>query len=156
MQVCYSDTPLPEDLSNSLFLAGPTPRSSRVKSWRSPALQILSELKFTGLVLVPEWSSSVFLGDYLSQVEWEEQALDNATAIVFWVPRVMGTMPALTTNVEFGRYVSIAPHRVFYGRPDWAERVRYLDWLYQRYTQRKAYDNLDLLLAAALDYPLLR
>ena len=49
------------------------------------------------------------------------------------------------------------PQRVFYGRPDWAERVRYLDWLYPRHTQRKPYNNLELsLLAASLDYPILR
>jgi hypothetical protein len=53
MNVVFADEPL-EFRPPSLFLAGPTPRSAEVASWRPGALHILSELGFGGSVLVPE------------------------------------------------------------------------------------------------------
>ncbi|MEB3826162.1 nucleoside 2-deoxyribosyltransferase domain-containing protein [Phormidium sp. CCY1219] len=151
MQIWYTDRPLPEDLSNSLFLAGPTPRRAEVISWRKEALQILSDLQFRGQAIVPEWSTGAFYPDEIEQFEWDEQGLERASAIVFWVPRAIATLPGLTTNVEFGRYVSLAPQRVFYGRPDEAVSVRYLDWLYEKHTQKKPYHRLTPLLKAAVE-----
>ena len=49
-------------------------------------------------------------------------------------------MPAFTTNVEFGRYIGSG--RVVYGRPDNAEKCRYLDWLYQDVTGNKYHNTL--------------
>lgn len=149
MEILYTDKPIPEDFINSIFLAGPTPRSPQVPSWRLEALQILSELPFAGKVLVPEWSDSQFLTDDREQFEWDRQGLDNAARIVFWVPREMKTLPGLTTNVEFGRYISIASDRVFYGRPDAAESIQYLDWLYEKQTHQKPFDDLRKLLTIA-------
>ena len=43
-------------------------------------------------------------------------------------------MKAMTTNVEFGYCLSKFPERVFYGRPENAVKIRYLDFLFKRET----------------------
>jgi hypothetical protein len=141
MTVFHSDEPLKafERSQPSIFLAGPTPRSKDVQSWRPEALQILRDLGYNGQVLVPERRDGA-KPDYIDQVEWEDEGLRSVIAIVFWVPRKMGTMPALTTNVEFGLYVK--QHRTFYGRPDDAESCRYLDWLYTKYNSKLIHNTL--------------
>ena len=114
MKVNYSDEAIVLK-QPSIFLAGPTPRSPDVQSWRPDALKILADLEYTGTVYVPERKSFSPGFKYTDQVEWEYAGLENATIIVFWVPRVIETMPAFTTNVEFGRYVGSG--RAVYGRP---------------------------------------
>src|SRR5581483_11776507 len=103
MNVIYT----PEEIvtHRSIFLAGPTPRSSHVKSWRPEAINILRESNFSGTVLVPERRDWTVKFDYIEQVEWEWKGLEDCSIIVFWVPRDLQTMPAFTTNVEFGSYV---------------------------------------------------
>src|SRR5688500_5811715 len=78
MNVTFSDQPAQFD-HPTLFLAGPTPRSRDVPSWRPEALDLLRKLGFTGMVLVPErrdWSSKF---DYTDQVEWEFAALEGCS-----------------------------------------------------------------------------
>lgn len=152
MNVIYSDQDIEKLLKlhiPSLFLAGPTPRSKEVPSWRPIAVEFLEMLNYKGQVLVPERSiKNGVKFDYTDQVEWEHYGLENATKIVFWIPRDLKTMPALTTNVEFGRYVSSG--RSLYGRPDDAEKCRYLDWLYQKYNRHPVFNSLRQLLVHAL------
>jgi hypothetical protein len=128
----------------SIFLAGPTPRDPSVRSWRPTALDILEDLKFNGNVLIPERRDWTTKFDYTDQVEWELEGLDYCKAIVFWVPRDLVTMPAFTTNVEFGGYVRTG--RAWYGRPDKAPKCDYLDWLYRKMTNRTPHNNLRELL----------
>jgi hypothetical protein len=151
MKVLYSDEkPFKNGLS--IFLAGPTPRSTEVTSWRREAISMLSQLGFEGTVLVPERRDWSVKFDYTDQVEWEHAGLSNATLILFWVPREMKTMPALTTNVEFGLWLKGTPEKVIYGRPDNAASVRYLDWLYRKITRRKVRNTLEETLRAALKH----
>ncbi len=148
MNVVYCPRKI-EFLGKSIFLAGPTPRSADVRSWRPIALHILEDLKFAGTVLVPErddWSRSF---EYTDQVEWEWEGLENCTAIAFWIPRELKTMPAFTTNVEFGSYVR--SQRAWYGRPDSSPKCDYLDWLYGKTTGRKPFNNLRDLLAFVVE-----
>ena len=70
-----------------------------------------------------EWKSGE--DAYLEQVEWERKGLDMCDVILFWIPREMEKMPGLTTNVEFGLYVSSG--KVVLGAPDWAKSVKYLE-----------------------------
>lgn len=152
MNVIYSDQDIEKLLAlhlPSIFLAGPTPRSRDVQSWRPEAIEFLDRLGYKGQVLVPEHKvKGMEKVDYTDQVEWEHYGLENATKIVFWIPRDLKTMPALTTNVEFGRYVTSG--RALYGRPDNAEKCRYLDWLYKKYNHRPIFNTLQSLMVYAL------
>jgi Nucleoside 2-deoxyribosyltransferase like len=124
----------------SIFLAGPTPRSSEVASWRPQAIDALHELEFDGIVLIPERQNLSIEYGYADQVEWEYAGLEACTVIAFWVPRQVQTLPGFTTNVEFGRYVGSG--RCVYGRPDGASHTSYLDWLYKKITGREPQTTL--------------
>lgn len=152
MKVIYSDQPAEiEPFRHSIFLAGPTPRSLSVESWRPKALEILKQLDYQGQVFVPEPSKVQENFDYIKQVEWENFGTENCKKVVFWIPRYLPDMPAFTTNVEFGRYVSSG--RCLYGRPDDSEKNRYLDWLYNKlHPKHVIHKKLeDLLLKASHD-----
>jgi len=135
----------------SIFLVGPTPRDSETPSWRPDAIEILKQLGFEGVVFVPErddWSGV----DYPTQCEWEHEALhysSNMGCIAAWVPRDLKTMPAFTTNVEFGRFVDCG--RFVYGRPDSAPKNRYLDWLYKEETGLPPCQSLKGLMKLAVE-----
>lgn len=130
MNIVYAKAPFPESWISSIFLAGPTPRDTETPSWRPEALRLLSEAGYQGAVFVPEvedgeWKSGP--DAYLEQVEWEEKGLNLADVILFWVPRDMEKMPALTTNVEFGRWVTSG--KCVLGAPPEAKSVKYLKWM---------------------------
>jgi hypothetical protein len=150
LQVNYSDQEVIL-ARKSIFLAGPTPRDEAVHSWRPYAIKLLREMGFDGVVYVPEYETGEVLHNYDNQIEWEWKALDNAGAILFWVPRNLETMPAYTTNVEFGYWVR--DDRAFYGRPSSAVLVRYLDSLYKRHHKdRLVYTDLHSLCGRCCDY----
>ena len=134
MKVVFSREPLLKEES-SLFLAGPTPRSSTVSSWRPQALDILKEKKFSGLVFVPEdrnheGSSPSVVFDYPEQIAWERKALKQSGVVIFWIPRDLKDMPAFTTNIEYG-FISERGQPHVLGYPKEAPKMRYLDWVAQ-------------------------
>jgi hypothetical protein len=124
----------------TIFLAGPTPRTADVPSWRPEALDILREIGFGGAVLVPERQDWAVNFSYADQVEWEYAGLESCSVIAFWIPRHLSTLPGFTTNVEFGRYVGSG--RCVYGRPDGAPHTSYLDWLYKKVTSSAPHATL--------------
>lgn len=148
MQINYSDEKVLKG-EKSIFLAGPTPRSLDVETWRKEAIRILEELGFDGIVYVPELEHDDRTFNYDNQVWWERETLHNASSIVFWVPRSV-SLPAFTTNVEFGYWIARNSDKVIYGRPDDSERNEYLDWLYQTETGKQPINNLSDLLEEAI------
>ncbi len=124
MKVIYAGDPGLEP--KSVFLAGPTPRDALTPSWRPEALRLLNDLGFDGAVYVPEPQGGVMgkWPSYDDQCEWEQVHLDHATCILFWVPRDLVTMPAFTTNIEFGLYARSG--RVVLGLPEGAPGNRYM------------------------------
>jgi calcineurin-like phosphoesterase family protein len=117
--------------AHSIFLAGPTHRilsgmPPPPRSWRFSALEILETLGYTGNVYVPEWRDSIkpFGWTYSRQLDWENVCLANASVILFWIPREMNLLPALTTNIEFGEWVKSG--KIVVGAPSKAESVRYI------------------------------
>lgn len=136
----------------SIFLAGPTTRSAEVPSWRPEALRLLTD--FPGEVFIPEWSDGLWHRtpeeDY--QIKWEHAHLQRARTILFWIPRVIETMPAFTTNVEFGLWLESG--KVVYGRPSWAAKVNYLDW-HARRTGLTIHETLESTIEDASRYAIL-
>jgi hypothetical protein len=140
-----------EFIGKSLFLAGPTPRSADVQSWRPEALDLLGQLHFKGTVLIPERRDWTTKFEYNEQVEWEWQGLENCDAIVFWIPRNLKTgVFGLTTNIEFGMYVKSG--KIRYGRPDSADNVSYLDSLYLKHTTLQPHNSLEYLLNDIMNF----
>ncbi len=147
MKINYSDEDVVKG-EKSIFLAGPTPRNKDARSWRIEACNILENIGFDGLVYVPEYSNWKPKESYVDQAMWERIALSEATTIVFWIPRHLPDMPAFTTNVEFGYWLHTG--KVVYGRPDNAEKIKYLDWLYELDYDNKPINNLQELLQLAV------
>lgn len=146
MNIVYAGQPLPEPtvgsvVENSIFFAGPTPRSKSVKSWRPGALEILRELGFAGSVFVPETGDWGWCQNYEIQVSWEWSALGRAACVLFWVPRDLNDLPGFTTNVEFGFMMGLAPERCVLGAPLGVEKMRYMRTLAaQICTFRRSFD----------------
>lgn len=132
MHLVFSDQEIPNEITKSVFLAGPSPRDKSVNDWRFEALEFLAQKDFDGTVFIPVPQLRFFGGEdgkrwtYDNQVEWECKARQVSDCIMFWVPRdIEGGMPAFTTNIEFGEDLSTG--KILYGRPDNAEKCRYLD-----------------------------
>ncbi|MEU8378702.1 nucleoside 2-deoxyribosyltransferase domain-containing protein [Streptosporangium sp. NPDC048865] len=133
--VVWAREPIPE--GPSVFLAGPTAGADTVPSWRPAAIDALtaawnSDQPLT--VLTPESRGGVRAERYEDQFKWETSARDLATAILFWIPRDLTTLPGFTTNVEFGHDVRTG--RAVLGCPPDCpnpERNRYLIHLARRY-----------------------
>lgn len=149
MKVNYSDEQVIKG-DKSIFLAGPTPRSIEIETWRKEALNILEELGYDGIVYVPEREFDDRNFDYNNQVWWEREALHNANVVLFWIPRDIKTMPAFTTNVEFGYWISKNSDKVLYGRPDDSKKNKYLDWLYKTETGKNPQNDLKELLIESI------
>ncbi|MFA6437245.1 MAG: nucleoside 2-deoxyribosyltransferase domain-containing protein [Candidatus Paceibacterota bacterium] len=127
MQIVYTGENLPKKIVKSIFLAGPTPRSKETNSWRPEALRILEEKGFNGTVFVPEFRNRD--KEYADDMEentisWEEQALNMADCILFWIPRDLKTMPAFTTDVEYGEWFKSG--KIVLGAPKNAPKMSYL------------------------------
>ena len=131
MHIVYSLEEPPESFSKSIFLAGPTPRSPEVSSWRPQALELLERKKYDGVVYVPEnrpGSKETVIPDN-GYPEWEHSMMDKSDLVLFWAERDMTLspefvaklrstkpeeipslkaelkMPAFTTNIEYGLMV---------------------------------------------------
>lgn len=124
MQVVYVPNQPPKTYAKSIFLAGPSPRDPSQPNWRPEALKLLEEQGFDGVVFVPLPENGDWSHGYDAQVGWELENLDRADQIVFWVPRSK-ELPALTTNIEFGRYFDSG--RAVLGFPEGATNMRYLE-----------------------------
>ena len=135
---CPAEVPHP-----SIFLAGPTPRREEDASWRPAAIEFFHALSPGLTLFVPEWDNGQALLDYDDQIRWEWKHLDACSVILFWVPRKMPEFPAFTTNVEFGHYLAKRPDRVVYGRPQEAEKTKYLDELFRAVTNREPLATLE-------------
>lgn len=100
------------------------------------------------MVFIPLPRDGVFPKDYDAQASWEQEAMGRSDVVVFWVARDLNSLPAFTTNVEFG--LRVENRNVVLGYPQGAPKMRYLDWLAQRNFVRVEND-LAQTLGAALE-----
>lgn len=153
MKIKYYENKPNNIQEKSIFLAGPSPRTKEVKSWRPEAIKILKELGFNGAVYVPENGKTTILKTdektYLKIFNWELFHLNKASLICFWVPRQMPDMPAFTTNVEFGYWIRSG--KIRYGRPETAVKCKFLDCLYKRDCNLEPKTNLKELLKECVE-----
>lgn len=137
LALIYACEPLPEPGTASVFLAGPTPRSPDVASWRPAAVRELAA-QWRGAaplaVLIPEPPAGTSWSYFDEQAAWETDGRALASSILFWIPRDVMTLPGFTTNVEFG--LDVTTGRAVLGCPADCpnpERNRYLIWLARRH-----------------------
>lgn len=136
--IYYYDEP-PDSYAKSIFLAGPSPRTPDIQSWRPEALRILEAKGFDGVVFVPEpkpGNNSQY--EWSKAPQWEHRMLDMADIVLFWVPRDISTLPngesklpGFTTNVEFGYWANSG--KAVLGNPPKAPDTRYLKFMADKF-----------------------
>lgn len=131
----------------AIFLAGPTPRDPETPSWRPGFISILQRLEPSVTIYVPE--QTAWKDNYDAQVQWEWDALEASTVVLFWIPRDLKTMPAFTTNVEFGMLIT-TQRALAIGWPIDAPKNKYLEWHAKR-TGREIYHTPEDVCLRALD-----
>ena len=155
MIVNFSNELVNYDNWQTIFLAGPTLRDSdyATQSWRAEAVEILKALGFEGTVYIPEFTDIEAMKDFdeEKQTRWEWEALANSNIIVFWVPRNNTDLPGFTTNIEFGRYITMCPDKVVRGYPPEATKMKYMDMLYTNVTGRNAKSTMEDTLKEAVE-----
>jgi nucleoside 2-deoxyribosyltransferase len=148
MNTVYVYQPFPQSFHSSVYLAGPTPRSTEVRSWRPQALQLLESFAYDGVVFVPESQHAERRGDYDQQMAWELDAMRRSDIILFWVPAERESLPAYTTRVEFG--LQVHSGKAMLGTPGDAYKTHYLEMLAQHY-EVATHQTLEALVAAAIE-----
>lgn len=151
MNIVYAKDKFPTTVTRSVFLAGPTPRDGISFSWRKYAIDLLRNLGFNNqndTVYIPEPKDG-WDGDYTDQIDWEEEALNRADCIIFWIPRdIAGGMPGFTTNDEWGYWKDSG--KVVFGAPINADKVRYQQHYAEKYGVPIS-DTLEKTLKSALE-----
>ena len=137
MRIVYARQPVPDSFSRAIFLAGPTPRTPEVPSWRPRALELLAARGYDGVVFVPEDADGSRRFDYSDQVGWETEGLELADVIVFWIPRELDTLPGFTTNVEWGMWLNSG--KCVLGAPADAPKLRFLRRQHHSVRRSEAY-----------------
>ena len=142
--------PIPEDLNQAIFLAGPCQRvlnDGKIKypvDWREDVFKYLKKKNFTGDVIDPtnDYYDSKER-DYLTkQVQWEWDGLYKSSAIIFWFDR-NEKHPAMTTNIEFGMWYK--SDSIYIGCPEEATNNGYIKEV-AKYYNKKIYTKLEDLL----------
>jgi 8-oxo-dGTP pyrophosphatase MutT (NUDIX family) len=111
-------------------------------------IEALRRAGYDGVVYVPESSNGDWNHSYTDQIEWEQRYLNRCDLIIAWVPRDLKTMPAFTTNVEFGQFVTSG--RLLYGRPNGAPKTQYLDVAYKQTVLKEPLESIEALATEAV------
>lgn len=129
--------------SRSVFLAGPSLRGEKRTPWRDNAISLFRDYGFNGIIYIPEVEDFKIEKSKQERFDWIFSCLSISDAILFWIPRDMIEYYGLSTNVEFGYCIGQYPDKVVYGRPRGAEKIGFLDKMYNRYNGGCIHDNLN-------------
>ena len=141
MDVVYSGDSY-DSLKKSIFLAGPTPRSKDVLSWRNEAIKLFLDNGFDGTLVIPEREDKPYYEEEnnYDEIKWDLKALTDCDVVMMWIPRNCD-MLGLSSNVEFGYLLNKG--NMIYGRPNEAFRCELLDYLYKEKLGREYTDSLE-------------
>lgn len=131
--------------ATAIFLAGPTLRDRRCRytethakvgctwckrdpdfrerSWRQDVVDRLAVPPHEDVTLfIPEfrdWRSWEEADEKKRRryVEWRLRAMSYCLTVMFWIPREMGRLSGLTTNIDFGYMLAQHPRRIVLGAP---------------------------------------
>jgi len=115
-----------------VFLAGPTVRGNQphLTSWRREAEEFFLSQGFRGTLIVPEFKNKTTSDKGKEWIPlWEFCGLMECDEILFWIPRTRELI-GLTTNFEIGYWIARERHKITYGRPDDAFRMKYIDLMW--------------------------
>lgn len=129
LQIVHSPEELPETITSTVFLAGPSPRKVGDPNWRPEAIEALRRAGYQGTVLSPVPRNGEWPQDYNDQIDWESAHLGVCDALLMWVPRDLEVLPGFTSNVEFGEWLNSG--KLLYGRPPDSPKTSYLDARYR-------------------------
>lgn len=152
MNILFNQEETLDISKNTIFLAGPTSRVDTTNSWRKEAFSILNKLGFDGNLIIPEpRNNKVEYKDFdkIKQITWERKYLSIANIIIFWIPRDTKDLPGFTTNIEFGEWCK--SNKIILGYPDNAEKMDYINFLYNHYRCTVPEKSLFSTLKYALD-----
>ncbi|MDR1026736.1 MAG: nucleoside 2-deoxyribosyltransferase domain-containing protein [Lactobacillus sp.] len=112
----------------SIFIAGPIMAmdGSRQDKWQRQALKMLDDMGYEGHIYVPELTPEYTTNN----IDWEVEHLTKAKCIMFWIPRDLKTLPAFTSNIEFGEWMNSG--KVVLGFPPEAENMFYISYRAQK------------------------
>lgn len=161
-RIVRGQQPLPTEVTKSIFLLGPIPRTPKTKplSWKPEAYRLLEELGYDGVVYDPEHEEApdgnVVNYNKKPQIDWEVEAMRRADVIVAWIPRQFPDMPAMTSNIELGEWFKSG--KLILGYPKDTSRMDYINyrstqWLRKIYKwQVPVYNDLKQTLSVALEW----
>lgn len=116
--VIYALQEFPDAKPPSIFLAGPTPRKSFIKSWRPRALQMISRHRKDLVVYYPEpVAADKWSPDSEEHLNWRRFAMLRSSVILFWVDRKLDSMPGFRTNNDWGFWTARDPERLVLAYP---------------------------------------
>lgn len=146
----------------TIFLAGPTVRGNQghLVSWRFEAIEIFEKLGFKGTLIVPEFTDKTESDKGRIELPiWEDNGLDRADCILFWLPRTRELI-GLNTNSEHGYWLAKDPEKLVYGRPDDGFRIQYNDVMWDKVFKAEfnrvepIYNTLEDTIKASMDVAL--
>lgn len=116
----------PKKLMNSIFLAGPCPRKKTDDDWRDDFCKKLIKKGFKGDIINP--TNRNWVDDepnyYQKQCQWEQDMMKMSSVVIFRIDR-NAQHPALTTNIEFGKW-SDRPNDIIVCIPPKSEKCNYI------------------------------
>lgn len=143
--------------NKSIFLAGPVERDKMFdQTWRRKVIDYVHEEygNIDDLTLfIPDFEQPQYWDmenkNTLARLhQWEWKNMDEASKILFWIPRDIGAgLYGYTTNIEFGYWMGKDPEKVVLGYPKNADRMEYIEDLYKNLCPNHViFDNLNTMI----------